>query len=109
MKRLFIICIIGVIALGCIPSIKINYIGATYSSSSNVDIYFSENDVQRDYVIMGQAEALQIYDEPNIAQISQNELIKEAHKRGADGIIFKELKTSTTAKTNIYATFIKYK
>ena len=115
MKHLFLICTIGFLISGC-SSARIKYVGSIYPSTTNVDIYYSEKDVPKEYVTMGHAEALEgLFPVKSITDEALKGLTKEAQKRGADGIIIEGIRTSITSgkssteNTNVYASFIKYK
>ena len=61
----------------------IDYVGDSYLPTSDVDVYFSEDDVIEDYQKMGYATA-----EGDSAEELQERLIKKARENGADGIVF---------------------
>ncbi len=61
----------------------IDYVGDSYLPTSDVDVYFSEDDVIEDYQKMGYATA-----EGDNAEELQERLIKKARENGADGIVF---------------------
>lgn len=99
----------------------IDYIGDTYSPTSHVDVYFSEDDVSENYQQMGHATA-----EGGTAEELQERLIEKARENGADGIIFEEIDRVKTGETTtvdavgnehtlntrvlqVKAIFIKYK
>ena len=72
----------------------IDYIGDTYSPTSHVDVYFSEDDVTEDYQKMGHATA-----ERGTAEELQERLIEKARENGADGIIFQGINRIKTGET----------
>ena len=93
---------------------EVDYVGESYSPTAHVDVYFSENDVEKDYKVMGHAVA-HAGEFVSIGKL-QEALIKEARKRGADGIIMYGLSripghdaTIDEDEKQIRAAFIKYK
>lgn len=114
---------------------NIKYIGDSYPPTISVDVYFSENDVERDYKVMGHlnASAAEFVSVDKMVE----DIKKKAMEKGADGIIILGLEedvvsestnyssttetkgnkttesaqttTSTSKENKIKATFIKYK
>ena len=102
---------------------RVDYVGTSYEPTADVDLYFSEADVEEDYVVMGRAIA---HAGTNVStEELQEELLEETREKGADGVIIYEFdrvpvgettQGSTTVTTTnvqeerrIEATFIKYK
>ena len=102
---------------------RVDYVGTSYAPTTHVDLYFSEADVEEDYVVMGRAIA---HAGTNVStEELQKDLLEEAQEKGADGVIIYEFdrvpvgettKESTIGTTTnvqeerrIEATFIKYK
>lgn len=93
---------------------EVDYVGESYSPTAHVDVYYSENDVEKDYKVMGHAVA-HAGDFVSTDKLREA-LIKEARKRGADGLIMYGLDrtgggdgTGNEDETQIRAEFIKYK
>lgn len=101
---------------------KVEYVGRTYYPTFQVDVYFSKDDVNRDYEVMGRA----ISHGPDLSMETLKEaLIEEARKRGADGVIISDVERifiphkkkdpdeifhfKDPDKTKLAAEFIKYK
>ena len=135
MKRVVLSLVLILLVIGCT---KIDYVGEEYPPTTHVDLYFTMDDVERDYKIMGHAVASA--DDVVSAEKMQKKLMEEARKKGADGIVIlglerylagesttfsetsdtkdtkKGSRTTTTATTKtevkekkeIKATFIKY-
>lgn len=94
----------------CIATLK--YMGDTHPPTTNVDIYYSSHDVKKPYTVFGKAS-----DSGSNLQKIQNQIVAEAKKRGANGIIYLNIQNSN-AVTNgnsdpsnvvINANFIEYK
>ena len=103
--------------------IDVDYLGGFYPSTSHVDVYFSEDDVTEDYLVMGHATA-----DGGDTEALQETLIEKARDSGADGIIFEGfdrvetgeqtivndigdtsiVNTNTTSVLEVKAIFIKY-
>ena len=120
MKTLTILLLALFLFMGCGPTMQ--YMGKTYSATSDVDVFYSKDDIAEEYEVMGQAEAM------GDGYISVNgiyELImKEAKSKGADAIIIGGVETEHTSqgyysknpfmivgsvKKKINVLFIKYK
>lgn len=121
MKRLFVFCLILLAFGACAP--KVIYVGKFYPATSKVDIYYSKDDVGRNYETMGHAVA-----EPSwpysgsskALQKSVNKLQEDAVIKGADAIIVEGIgatvavsgangNVSSGELKKINATLIKYK
>ncbi|MXV51143.1 hypothetical protein GS399_09195 [Pedobacter sp. HMF7647] len=76
---------------------SVQYIGNTYSPTSNVDIFLDRNDIQKSYAVMGKIDGYGI-DFTNI----QSDIMKEARKRGADAVLLFDMdseRINSTQKT----------
>ena len=136
MKYAIAFAMLLAVLVGCT---KIDYIGDEYPPTSNVDLYFSMDDVRMEYRVMGHVVATA--DDFVSAQKMQKKIMETAREKGADGVIIlgldryaaggsttytetsetketkKGSKTTTTATTSsdvdekkeIKATFIKYR
>lgn len=136
MRNAMLSFVLMVLVIGCT---KIDYIGEEYPPTSHVDMFFSMDDVDRDYRVMGHVVATA----PDLvsAQKMQKKILEEAQKKGADAVVIlgmeryqagesttytettkttdtkKGTKSTTTAtsktdveeKKEIKATFIKYR
>ena len=107
----------------CGDDVNIDYLGDSYTPTSHVDVYFSEDDVTEGYLVIGHATA-----DGGEADDLQEKLIEKARENGADGIIFEEfdrvetgeqtvvsdigdtsiVNTDTTTVLQVKAIFIKY-
>ncbi len=116
-----------VLFVGACSERGVDYVGTSYSPTTDVDLYFSEFDVEEDYVVMGRAVA-RAGTRVSTKRL-QEKLLQEAREKGADGVIIHEFDrvpvgeitnentsgnttiTTTTVREErqIEATFIKYK
>ena len=74
----------------------IDYLGNSYTPTSHVDVYFTEDDIIEDYLVMGRATV-----DGGDAEALQEKLIEKARERGADGIIFEEFDRVATGEQTI--------
>lgn len=89
----------------------VHYIGDNFPPTNNVDIYYSPHDVKKDYKVFGKV-SIQVIN----LQKTQNQIIEEAKKHGANGIIYSNMGSTTdviNGNSNDYqvlnASFIEYK
>ena len=107
----------------CGDDVDVDYLGDSYTPTSHVDVYFSEDDVTEGYLVMGHATA-----DGGDTEVLQETLIEKARDSGADGIIFEGfdrvetgeqtivndigdtsiVNTNTTNVLQVKAIFIKY-
>jgi hypothetical protein len=107
--KTFIILILLVI--GCA---SVNYVGKSYDPTNNIDVYYSEKEINKEYEVMGHAVGrggLFVTDN----QINKK-LIEEAKMKGADAIIItgvgvEHVSTgdTSTEERQFKAMFIKYR
>lgn len=84
MKNLMILSVIFLLA-SCTPSL--NYLGDNYPPTDNVDIYYDEGDINREFKVIGQLSGDNINTAVNLEDV-KNGMIEEAKMRGANGIWF---------------------
>lgn len=136
MKFAVLSMVLILVIAGCT---KIDYVGEEYPPTTHVDLFFSMDDVEQDYKIMGHVVATA--DDIVSAEKMQKKILEEARKKGADGVVIlgmeryqagsstsysettetkdtkKGTKSTTTATTKtdveekkeIKATFLKYR
>ena len=109
MRHLFAIAILAAVFIltGCVSA---EYMGKTYQPTDHVDIFFSFDDIERDYEVMGEirAEAAEFMSTEKI----QNKLVEEAMAKGGDAIVIEhwdEVVVSSSASTHGEADENKYK
>ena len=122
-KIILLILSIVLFVTACGSDDDIDYLGDSYTPTSHVDVYFSEDDVTEGYLVMGHAAA-----DGEDTEALQEKLIKKARESGADGIIFEGfdrvetgeqtivndigntsiVNTDTTSVLEVKAIFIKY-
>jgi hypothetical protein len=64
---------------------KIDYVGKSYAPTSNVDIYFSLDDVKGEYEVMGHLTATA--GEFTSSEKMQEKIIEKAREKGADAVV----------------------
>jgi methylmalonyl-CoA mutase cobalamin-binding subunit len=102
---------------------RVDYIGNSYAPTTNVELFFSEDDIKEEYVEMGRAIA---HAGTNVSSEELLEDLREkARERGADAILVhnfglvevgdttrwdeNQSSTRVVEERQIEATFIKYK
>jgi len=99
------------LAIGCA---SVNYVGKSFDPTTDVDIYFSEKEIEKEYTVMGRAigSGALVSDEK-----IEEKLIEEARSKGADAILITGLGKShipirgeggSVEENQINASFIKY-
>jgi hypothetical protein len=90
--------------VSCATSIP--YVGDSYPPTSTVDVYYSVEDIQREYRIMGRMTRELIRGDRE-----KNEMIAEAKRKGAEGIIFYDLEMDAgkSSVVSIKAELIRYR
>jgi hypothetical protein len=71
---------------GCV---SVDYMGRSYAPTTHVDVFFSLEEVKRPYEVMGTASARA--DDGMGMQKIQDELVKDAMKRGADALVIMDV------------------
>jgi len=79
---------------------KIDYIGDEYPPTSNIEMYFSEEDVTREHRVMGHLIATA--DDLVSAEKMQKAMKKKAMEKGADAIIILGLEKYQSGQTTNY-------
>jgi hypothetical protein len=97
MKRLLLILCVAFILVRCAT---IHYLGDSYPPTQHVDLYFSEDDVQKEYKVIGRIEATADADELIYSTDKFTEAIREkAQAKGADGVIILDFRNVQTGIT----------
>lgn len=98
--------------IGC--SANVNYVGKEYEPTTTVDVYFSEEEIEKEYTVMGHAigSGGDFISNEDI----QNKLIEVAKSKGADAILITGLGKSnipsgewSESEKQINTSFLKYK
>jgi len=88
MKSLKVLFPVLTILCGCAT---INYIGTSYPPTDNVDLYFSEADIEKEYRVVGRIVATADADEMFYSSEKFTEaILKKAREKGADGVVISE-------------------
>ncbi|MGH8015152.1 MAG: hypothetical protein ACREBV_03080, partial [Candidatus Zixiibacteriota bacterium] len=80
---------------------KIDYVGDEYPPTTNVDLYFAEEDITREHKVMGHIVATA--DDLVSAEGMQKEMKKKAMEKGADAIIILGLERYQSGETTNYS------
>ena len=109
MKTLLLIFVLSL--TGCA---KVNYLGEEHSPTENVDLYYDEGAIEKDYDLIGHGLGTGLW--VRNKKIT-SKLIKEAQKRGANAILVTGLGKSNVSLPNgmskgekqLHVVFLKYK
>jgi len=90
---------LGFIALiGSAGCATVDYVGENLAPTTHVDIFFSMDDIHRDHKVMGQTKAegsdLMTF------QAIQDQLVKDAMKHGADGLVIEGMDKVVVGETS---------
>jgi hypothetical protein len=85
MKLRFCIPVVFLLLAGCA---SINYLGESYPPTQHVDLFFSEEDVKKEYKVIGRMEATADADELIYSSDKFTDaILKKAREKGADGVV----------------------
>ena len=102
-KYVRLVVLVGLLAIGCA---RVNYIGKSFEPTTDVDLYFSKEDIEKEYTVMGHAIGSGTYDSSSI----QKALIEEAKEKGADAVLITGIDDQDNGyESEITASFLKYK
>ena len=104
--------LVTLLAIGCA---RVNYVGKSFDPTSSVDMYFSKEEIKKEYTVIGHAIGSGTFGASN--DKIQKKLIEEAKRKGADAILITGLgrshipvgKEGSTEENQIKASFLKYK
>jgi hypothetical protein len=85
---------------------QLNYLGDTYKTNpESLDVYYDSGDIKRDYRVMGKLSGKNI----GIKDLNEikDDMIAEAQKKGADGILFLHFDTFEESHS-VFADLIHY-
>jgi len=80
---------------GCVST---DYAGNSYAPTEQVDVYFSPDEVDREYTVMGKARSAA--DESVQFKTIEADMVKTAMANGADGLIFQDIRIETVGQTS---------
>ncbi len=80
--------LIGLLCFLMLGCATINYIGESYPSTQDVDLYFSEEDIEQEYKVVGRVVATANSDELFYSSEKFTQaVLKKARENGADGVV----------------------
>ena len=101
--------LVPLLAIGCA---NVNYIGKSFEPTTNVDLYFSKEGIEKEYTVMGHAVGDGTSDNDEI----QIALIEEGKAKEADAVLITEIdsdrllsKENIGRESEVKASFLKYK
>lgn len=83
--RIRTISLLALAVLMTVSCTKIDYVGKSYNPTSNVDIYFSLEDVKGSYEVMGHLTATA--GSFTSSEKMQEKIIEKAREKGADAVV----------------------
>jgi len=98
MKRAFHLAVVSLIFFCCT---KIDYVGREYPPTTHADIFFSLDDVEREYTVMGHITATA--DDFVGAEKMQEEMLKKALEKGADALVILGLELYSAGEKTTYS------
>ncbi len=101
MKKLYSSVVLMMILCSCGTSI--NYLGTTYPSTKNIDVFVSGSSVKKPFEIIGKGYVRNLVGQPSIDKI-QKKTIEKAKVKGADAVLFEDyyvVDNTTSITTNI--------
>ena len=102
-KYVSLILLVGLLAVGCA---EVDYVGESFKPTTNIDLYFSKEDIEKEYTVMGHAIGSGTYDSSSI----QKALIEEAKEKGADAVLITGIDDQDNGyESEVTASFLKYK
>ncbi|MEE8335192.1 MAG: hypothetical protein V3S48_02015 [Candidatus Neomarinimicrobiota bacterium] len=115
LRKFKIVGILVLVIFSAFACTTVNYIGNTLDPTTNIDTYYSKDDIKQEYIVIGHAIGLRVFDH-NAKKIHEK-LIKEAKINGADAILITGIGKSevliavgsASAESQVYALFLKYK
>ena len=79
---------------------QIDYVGREYSPTTHIDLFFSLDDIQKDYEVMGHIVATA--DDMVSAEKLQEKMIQKAREKGADAIVILGLERYKSGESRTY-------
>jgi hypothetical protein len=104
LPSIFVVLLLAILFVSCSPAIY--YLGDSYASSSQVEVFYDAKEVKKEYKVIGRMVMPITFD----SQREKKQMISEAKKKGADGIIFNELTVddNKTYNVSVKAELIKF-
>lgn len=91
--------------VSCSP--KLHYLRDSFPPTTEIDVFYSRNDIQKKYDVIGKLEGEKAQANSSILDEIKEAMIEEAKQKGANGIIFKS--PSTWGKSyRVKADLIRY-
>lgn len=97
MKRIKLLFALAslVVATSCI---SVDYLGKSYQPTTQVELFFDEHDITKDFEVMGTINA-EMPDWMNMEKM-QERLIEKAREKGADAVLIGDLEKQVTGSTS---------
>jgi hypothetical protein len=94
-RNIVVLLFLSILLVSCATT---DYVGETYSPTSNVDVFFDPSEIKRPYKIMGTAKTEGT--EYLTFEAIEQQLVKDAMSKGADAIIIEGMDTVKVGSTS---------
>lgn len=94
------------VIIGCSP--RFTYLGDTYTPNLNIDVFYDEGDVKRNFEVIGILSGNTTQSLEKSIEKAKDKMIAEGGKKGAQGIIFFDIMSIEEDNTIIKAKLIRY-
>lgn len=84
--RLLLLSLLLSTVIACSPNL--NYLGDIYEPTQEVDVYYDQGDIDKEYKVIGQLSGDNQGMELNDLEDIKKAMVQEAKMRGANGILF---------------------
>ncbi|MFA6248628.1 MAG: hypothetical protein WC615_16930 [Mucilaginibacter sp.] len=107
-SSLFCLVVACLLMISC-GTVRPNYLGTTYPATQTIDSYYAAKDVKHSYKVIGHF-AVKSPELQGYMERAKKDIIEEAKKQGADGLIFSSIDydDKSSAMITIKADAIKY-
>jgi uncharacterized protein YbjQ (UPF0145 family) len=107
-SSLFFLAAACLLIVSC-GTVRPNYLGTTYPATQTIDSYYAAKDVKHSYKVIGHF-AVKSPEFTEYMERAKKDIIEEAKKQGADGLIFSSIdyEDKSSAMITIKADAIKY-
>jgi hypothetical protein len=113
-RNLVLTMALMVLLFGVLACAHVNYVGRSFEPTTKIDVYFSKEEIAREYVIIGHAVGTGKSFVSNEEIVDK--LIEKAKSKGADAILITGVGQDnassgdgSVAEKQIHASFLKYK
>jgi len=96
--RWFMLAALLMFAPGCA---HLDYVGQSYPATEHVDLFYSESNVGREYLVMGELDAT--LEQFVSTHKAQDQMLQKAREKGADGVVILGLEHYQSGENTSYS------